>query len=211
VSEIIEKRLVPGATRRARSEERRRRILEAARACFGRNGYAGATVEAIAAEAGVSNGLLYQFFRSKDHLLRVVLEELIQDWVRVMVPREGVRPASASERLEAMLRRSVEFCRTNPLLAALFASDRALQLERFSEAGADRVEPHRRLVASILREGIATGEFRADLDVASAADVICQLHAHYAARFYTRDPHYPATGEIIDATVRFIHDAVRAR
>ena len=91
MTEIIEKRAVPGTTRRARSEERRRRILEAARACFGRNGYAGATVEAIAAEAGVSNGLLYQFFRNKDHLLLVVLEDLIRDWVRAMVPRDAAQ------------------------------------------------------------------------------------------------------------------------
>ena len=66
---------VPGAGRRREESARRRQsILEAARRCFGRDGYAGATVALIAEEAGVSNGLLYQFFRNKDHLLEVVLK-----------------------------------------------------------------------------------------------------------------------------------------
>ena len=69
------------ASRRERSGEKRARILEAARACFGESGFAGATVEAIALRAGVSNGLLYQFFRGKDHLYEVVLQEIIADWV----------------------------------------------------------------------------------------------------------------------------------
>lgn len=205
-----ERKSVQGPTRRARSAERRRRILEAARACFGRSGYAGATVEAIAAEAGVSNGLLYQFFRNKDHLLEVVLEELVRDWVRAMIPRDSGSGTSASQKLEGMLRRSAEFCRTNPLLPALFAGDRALQLDRVAPAAAHRIEPHRRLVAEILREGIASGEFRADLDVASAADIICQLQAGYSRRSYERDPRYPATPEIIDGVVRFIQEAVIA-
>ena len=73
-----------------------------------------------------------------------------------------------------------------------------------------RVQPHRDLVASILRRGIQAGEFCADLDVASVADVICQLQSDYSGRAYRRDPAFPDSPEIIDAAVRFILDAVRA-
>jgi AcrR family transcriptional regulator len=199
----------PPGRRRRESEERRQRILEAARRIVGARGFAGATVEAIAAEAGVSNGLLYQFFRNKEHLVEVVLRELVRDWVRAMVPREG--PAlGAAEALEVMLRRSVAFCRTNPLLPALLTGDRALQLQRFAEASAGRVQPHRELVASILRRGMASGELRGDLDVASVADIICQIHAVYSARAYRRDPAFPDSPELVDAAVAFIRAAVSA-
>ena len=194
--------------RRADSELRRQRILSAARECFGESGYAGTTVAAIARSAGVSNGLLYQFFAGKEQLLRVVLEQVIRDWVRAMVPRDT---ASASEALESMLRRSVEFCRSNPLLPALLSGDRALQLQRIQLASSDRVHPHRQLVASILRRGVGSGEFRSDLDVDSVADIICQLHADYSGRAYRREPNFPDTPELIDAAVRFIQDAVRSR
>jgi AcrR family transcriptional regulator len=194
--------------RRAGSEQRRRRILDAARACFGEAGFAGATVGAIAERAGVSNGLLYQFFRNKEHLFEVVLREIIGDWVRAMLPRDAAHE-TPSQALEGMFRRSVQFCRAHPLLPALLRGDEDLQLSRIREAGRDRVQPHRDLVASILRRGIAAGEFKPDLDVASAADVICQLQADYSARAYRRDPRYPDSPAIIDAATRFILDAVR--
>ena len=194
--------------RRAGSEQRRRRILDAARACFGEAGFAGATVGAIAERAGVSNGLLYQFFRNKEHLFEVVLREIIGDWVRAMLPRDAAHE-TASQALEGMFRRSVEFCRAHPLLPALLRGDEGLQLSRIREAGRDRVQPHRDVVASILRRGIEAGEFEPDLDVASAADVICQLQADYSARAYRRDPRYPDSPAIIDAVTRFMLDAVR--
>jgi AcrR family transcriptional regulator len=197
------------ASRRAGSQRRRRQVLEAARACFGELGFAGATVSAIAERAGVSNGLLYQFFRGKEHLFEVVLREIIADWVRAMLPREGL-DERASQALEGMFRRSVEFCRQHPLLPALLRGDQELQLSRIRQAGRDRVQPHRDLVASILRRGSEAGEFKRDLDVASVADVICQLQADYSGRAYRRDPSYPDSPALIDAATRFMLDAVRA-
>ncbi len=206
--EIAEKSRPLPTRRQQASEARRQRILAGARLCFGRDGFAGATVGAIAKEAGVSNGLLYQFFESKDRLLQVVLEDVVRDWVRALVPRE-VEGATAAETLEGMFRRSVEFCRSHPLLPALLRGESGLKLERVSSAGADRVQPHRDLVAAILRRGIAAGEFRADLDVPSVADLICQLQSDYSSRAYRRDPQFPDSPEIIDAAVRFVRDALR--
>jgi AcrR family transcriptional regulator len=192
------------------SERRRQSILAAARRCFGRDGYAGATVAKIAAEAGVSNGLLYQFFRGKDHLLEVVLRGVVRDWVRALVPSEA-ELAEPGRALEQMLRRSVEFCATNPLLPALLSDDPALQLQRITLASGDRLEAHRELVAGILERGIARGDFRSDLDVAAAADVIVQLTADYSRRAWAADPRFPATPRVVDSVVRFVREAVRAR
>ena len=196
----------PVGRRQEESERRRQSILEAARRCFGTEGYAGATVARIAEEAGVSHGLLYQFFDSKDDLFDVVLQDVIRDWVREMVPADPDEPAA--DALEGMLRRSVQFCRTNPLLPAVMAKDPALRLQRLSPAAADRVEPHRELVASILRRGIDAGELRSDLDVKAVADLICQLQAEYSRRAYTRDPRYPVGPRVLDAVARFVRDAV---
>ncbi len=206
---VTESARAPGpGRRREASEERRTRILEAARDCFGELGFAGATVGEIARRAGVSNGLLYQFFRNKEHLFEVVLEEIIRDWVREMVPRDD--DVAALDALEGMLRRSVAFCRTHPLLPALLVDDQDLQLSRIRGASRDRVQPHRDLVASILRRGVESGELRADLDVTGAADVICQLQSDYSGRAYRREPGFPDSDDIIDAAVDLIRHAVRA-
>jgi len=192
----------PSGGRRAQSERRRQAILEAARRCFGRDGYAGATVARIADEAGVSHGLLYQFFRNKEELFDVVLHDVLRDWVREMV--RGDQDAGAADALEGMFRRSVEFCRTHPLLPALLSGDPALQLPRLKLAAKDRVQPHRELVASILQRGVDAGELRPDLDVPAAADVICQLQGEYSRRAYLKDPQFPLTRAIIDEAAHFI-------
>jgi AcrR family transcriptional regulator len=56
--------------RQARSQERVRRILEAAEALFLEGGVGATTTNAIAARAGVPIGSLYQFFPDKSAILR---------------------------------------------------------------------------------------------------------------------------------------------
>jgi len=55
--------------RQAQANETRRHILEAARKLFMERGYAGATAEAIAAEAGVSAQTIYAIFKNKKRIL----------------------------------------------------------------------------------------------------------------------------------------------
>lgn len=191
--------------RQEESERKRRRILDAAQACLGESGYAGATVTEIARRAGVSNGLLYQFFQNKEALVAEVLEEVVREWVRAMVPRDE---ESATDALEGMFRRSVGFCRTHPLLPALLRGDPELQLTRLGSSGRDRVQPHRGLVARILMRGIEVGEFRAEVDVTATADVICQLQSDYSGRAYRNDARFPDDPRIIDAAVAMIRAAV---
>ncbi len=55
----------PGSTRQA--------VLDAARARFARDGFAGTTIRRIAADAGVDASQVMQFFRSKDDLFAAVM------------------------------------------------------------------------------------------------------------------------------------------
>jgi AcrR family transcriptional regulator len=56
-------------TRRARGEDMLRRILDAGRATFRALSYEGARVDDIVAEAGISHGAFYLYFRNKEDLL----------------------------------------------------------------------------------------------------------------------------------------------
>jgi AcrR family transcriptional regulator len=59
--------------RRPGSSGSRQLILDAARARFATDGYAGATIRKIAADAGVDASLVMQFFGSKDELFAAVM------------------------------------------------------------------------------------------------------------------------------------------
>jgi len=60
---------------RPRSEEKRRRILEAATRLFTEQGYEGTSVDDIAAAAGVSKQTVYTHYESKENLFGVAVAE----------------------------------------------------------------------------------------------------------------------------------------
>jgi AcrR family transcriptional regulator len=53
---------------------RREEILEAARRCFARFGYEGATVARLERESGLSRGAIFNYFKSKDDLFVALVE-----------------------------------------------------------------------------------------------------------------------------------------
>lgn len=63
------------APRRRLQPEKREAITHAARAVFGRDGYSRTSIDAIAAEAGVSTRTIYNHFESKEQLFSSVLHE----------------------------------------------------------------------------------------------------------------------------------------
>ncbi|MFE2723133.1 TetR/AcrR family transcriptional regulator [Kitasatospora sp. NPDC059327] len=64
----------PTAPRRGLAEKRQA-ITRAARTVFGRDGYSRASIDAIAAEAGVSTRTIYNHFTGKELLFRTVVQE----------------------------------------------------------------------------------------------------------------------------------------
>jgi len=69
----------------AHRTERRRQITEGARRAFGEHGYAGATVEVLEAEIGLSRGAIFSYFPSKLDLFVALAQEdqgrLIELWL----------------------------------------------------------------------------------------------------------------------------------
>ena len=61
-----------------KSETRRKSILDAALKEFESKGFAGALVEDVAREAGISKGTIYSYFESKDAILMGLAEEVVE-------------------------------------------------------------------------------------------------------------------------------------
>ncbi len=56
-------------------EDRREQILDAAMSAFSRKGFTRATNKDIAQEAGITAGLIYHYFDSKEAVLKAIVEE----------------------------------------------------------------------------------------------------------------------------------------
>jgi AcrR family transcriptional regulator len=61
-------------TRAERRDQQTQRILDAAKACFVRSGFQGASMHDICAEAGMSPGALYRYFSSKEAIIEAICE-----------------------------------------------------------------------------------------------------------------------------------------
>jgi AcrR family transcriptional regulator len=87
----------PKRARRPKREEVRERLLAAAPHVFAHRGYAEATLEEIAAEAGFSKGAVYSNFASKEE----VFFALLQEHVGARIERVGAAAAGAETLQEA--------------------------------------------------------------------------------------------------------------
>ncbi len=93
---------------RARSKEdkqkRRYNLLESAKKLFSKNGYAGTTVGMIAADAGVSTGTFYLYFKSKTEVFRILNIEGIDILHKMMTDATSWPADSFFARLSSLIR-----------------------------------------------------------------------------------------------------------
>jgi AcrR family transcriptional regulator len=79
-----------GPARSRDATDTRRRLLEAARRRFARDGYTGTTVRDIAADAGVNVALINRYFTSKEGLFETCLRQAVEDLDQPVVDERSV-------------------------------------------------------------------------------------------------------------------------
>lgn len=107
------------------SRTRQRRLdgmIDAAQAVFSRFGLRGTTMEAIAAEAGVSKATLYAYFADKQHALEAVARRLTEQ-MRQVVDAALDGPGTRAERIAAAL-----FAKHDLTLEIVVRSEHAAEL-----------------------------------------------------------------------------------
>src|SRR5262245_33189341 len=88
--------------RREEPSVRRAQILSAARTCFANAGFKATTVDDIAAEAGVSVGLLYRIFGSKTAIVEAIILEQVEAQIEAAFDLISNSPKSGIDRAKAL-------------------------------------------------------------------------------------------------------------
>ena len=97
------------------------RILGAGEKVFARAGFNGATMAAIADEAGLPKANLHYYFGSKLDLYRAVLARTLHDW---LVPLDGLQPeADPRTALETYIRAKMAMSAQRPDASRVFANE----------------------------------------------------------------------------------------
>jgi AcrR family transcriptional regulator len=98
---------------RAKSEDKRNAILSAATTVFAERGV-GAATAAISRAAGVAEGTLFTYFKTKDELINALYREIKLELADAMMS-DFPRRASVRERFQHVWDRYVQWGITNPM------------------------------------------------------------------------------------------------
>jgi AcrR family transcriptional regulator len=155
-----------------RPDERPNELLEAALRIFAERGYANTRLEDIAAAVGVTKGTIYHYFETKEDLLSKAIEH---NHERLFLIEKGLRerkgPVSATIRL--FLRRAFgNLDETRQSVLTLLVQGVAREVPKVYHRWLEEGPAHAwQILAELIEEGKASGEFRKDVDSDVAARV----------------------------------------
>jgi AcrR family transcriptional regulator len=154
--------------RQQAAQDKRRLILDAAVRVFARQGFHASRVSDIADEAGVAYGLVYHYFPSKD----AVLDTLFLERWNVML--DVIREADAGEgpardKLQTIATFIVDSYRHDPDLMKVIIVEVTRAANSFGRTHLAKIREAYQLIAGIVADAQASGEFRADVTAQFAA------------------------------------------
>ena len=170
---------------------RRRHILDAARACFARRGFHAASMLDLQAEAGVSAGAIYVYFKGKHDIVLAIAEENIEQLSAVLDAALEVQDGDTLRDILCAVVRQMDRIARGPYGAAGF--------DIWAEAGRDKAigrtvrKRQRALVdrfAALARRGITRGELpaKANPDEVGAALFGACVLGYYTQRLTLGGP-----------------------
>jgi TetR/AcrR family fatty acid metabolism transcriptional regulator len=153
-----------------RGGDKRERILSAAERVFARRGFFAARVSEIAKDAGVADGTIYLYFKSKDDLLISLFEQ------RMKQVNEALRAAIATEtkplaQLRALIRAYLRLVHDEPAAAEVLT----IELRQSSKFMKEYENPQFADFLRTLGGIIAAGQEKGQLDDAIPAHVAARM------------------------------------
>jgi AcrR family transcriptional regulator len=202
------------ATRTRRPEDRAPEIARAALDLFVTKGFAATKLEDVARAAGVSKGLPYLYFKSKEELFKAVIVEAIGEPLVRANEMVDAFEGSTEDLLRALVAKFREFAES-PLGGVIklilaeagnFPDVARFYCSNFDLRGRD-------LFAKVLRRGVARGEFRPIDDVEMAAIILAQplaMHSVWLRSIAPYDDNQPVdSGRFYAAYLDFVLKGLR--
>lgn len=184
-------------------EDRREQIIDAAMRVFAEKGFARATNKDIAQEAGITPGLIYHYFESKEALLKAMLEERSPLKIVNTLPEQlfDQSPEFVLRSLITQILLLVENEQFIQLIRVLLSE--VLFNPQMTFVGAEALQQGAAVIATFMRRKMESGELRmADPEVATQI-LIGSIMGFVFRRQLLHDPsvqHYTHK-QIVDAIV----------
>ena len=159
------------APKKKRAGDKRDRILQAAVKVFAKNGFHATRVSEVAKAAGVADGTIYLYFKSKEELLISLFEDRVQKLLVFM--KDGIdKEKPPSERLRAVIDMQLGLVANERELAEVITVILRQSARLMKEFAQPHFLAYLEAIASIISEGQSTGAFRDDISASVAARAV---------------------------------------
>ena len=192
-SQLVRKQLIASSADRTRQ-----RLLDAATETLNRVGIQGATTREIARRAGVNEVTLFRHFKSKEQLLRAVLQRGLAAEAAILDEH-----SSWKESLEKYARHYYSLWDKNKDFGGAFLAESHLWPKSMQAMIADVIRPVRERLVSILADAQKAGVVRNGLNIECALDAFKNalyarllLQGAYLPRNYSNDAYKSTVVEI---------------
>jgi TetR/AcrR family transcriptional regulator, fatty acid metabolism regulator protein len=159
------------APRRLRGGDKRDRILNAAVRVFAKKGFYATRVSEVAKAAGVADGTIYLYFKSKDDLLVSLFEHRVERLLAYL-ERELPRATGASEKLRRVIELQLGLLEGERDLAEVVTVILRQSTKLMKEYAAPKFSAYLDTIARVVSDGQAAGELRKDVSPHLAARAI---------------------------------------
>ena len=167
---------------KSESASRERDIVATAARLFKEKGYRATTLEDIAAAVGMLKGSLYYYIRSKEELLYLVVRDPIR---QVYSELEAIVVADLpfNEKIARAIANHMTVFHLHYPHIAVYLHDYRHLMDKLEQNVIETPKQYQRLWDALLRQGIAAGEIRGDVDVTMAGYALLGM-CNWAYRWY---------------------------
>src|SRR5919107_1737290 len=180
--------------------DKREAILKAATCVFAQNGYFNSKVSDIAKAAGVADGTVYLYFKSKEEILHSIFDRTMAEGIE-LAKEQLADCGTPQEKLRWLSKLHLERLGADRDLAVVFQVElrgSTKFMEEFSAAG---FAEYLRLIRETFEEGQRAGVFRRELRAKTVAKILFGALDEMATNWILSHRRYklaPAADEVLD-------------
>lgn len=160
-----------GSTARAVVTDKREAILRAAIKVFAGRGYFNSKVSDVAGEAGIADGTVYLYFKSKDEILHSIFDRAMAEFI-AEGKRELAEIAEPTARLTRIAQLHLERLGADRDMAIVFQVELRGSTKFMQEFSAAGFGEYLDMIRSTIEDGQAAGDFRNDIKPIVAAKIL---------------------------------------
>lgn len=195
-----------GAGTKAVVADKREAILSAATKVFAGRGFFNAKVADIAAEAGIADGTVYLYFKSKDDVLHSIFDRAMAEFI-AEGRRELAEIAEPAAKIKRIAELHLEKLGADRDLAVVFQVELRGSTKHMQEFSAAGFGEYLEIIRATIDDGQRRGDFRSDVKSVIAAKILYGALDEMVTNWVISNKPYPLA-PMADEVLKIFFDGI---